>query len=119
MATTVVSPSATAQRFEDSFERAVLQSERLRVSLVIAGLAGIFARWLFLWVFCPQSIQNQLGGAVNLAALGVVGLGVLAYEVAVLIRLTLILRRQGHIPRFVRYISAFVEMSIPTIAILV
>ena len=41
------------------------------------------------------------------------------YESAVLIRLTVILRRHGHIPRIVRYISAFVEVSIPTVAILV
>src|SRR5687767_10721394 len=119
MTTTVVPAAATARRFEDSFERAVLQSERLRVTLVIAGMVAIFARWLFLWVFFPEWIRSQLGGAVNLAALGVIGLAALAYEIAVLIRLTVILRRHGHIPRVVRYVSAFIEVSIPTVAILV
>ena len=119
MATTVVPAAATARRYEDTFERAVLQSERLRVVLVIAGIGALFLRWLSLWIFFPQSIENQLGGVVNLAALGVIGLAVLAYEIAVLIRLTVILRRHGQIPRFVRYLSALIEVSIPSVAILV
>jgi adenylate cyclase len=119
MATTVVPAAATSETFEDAFERAVLQSERLRVTVVIVGLLAIIGRWFFIWFLFPDALQSQLGGSVNLAALAVLGLGALLYEVAVLIRLTLTLRRGGHIPRFVRYISAFVEASIPTLAIIV
>jgi adenylate cyclase len=119
MATMVVPAAATAERFEDSFERAVLQSERLRVTVVIVGLLAIGARWLFLWIFFPEALQNQLGGSINLAALAALGLGALIYEAAVLTRLTVILRRHGHVPRFVRYVSAFVEASLSTLAILI
>jgi adenylate cyclase len=119
MATTIVPAAATSATFEDSFDRAVLRSERLRVSVIIAGLVAIMARWLFLWIFFPAAIQNQLGDSMNLAALGGLGIGVLVYEIAVLVRLTVALRRGKTIPRFVRYISAFVEASIPTLAMLV
>jgi adenylate cyclase len=119
MATTVVPSTATAEAFERSFDRAVLQSERLRVTVVIVGLVAIIGRWLVLAIFFPEVVQGQHGGAVNLAALGVLGLGVLVYELAILARLTLALRRGKAIPRFLRYVSAFVEASIPTLALIV
>ena len=118
MATTVVSSAGANETFEDAFDRAVLQSERLRVTLVIVGLLIIAVRWLFLRLFFPDAMHNQLGG-VNMAALGAIGLGALVYEAAVLIRLTVILRRHARLPRIVRFVNAFVEVSLPTLAILV
>ena len=59
MATTVVPSTATAEAFERSFDRAVLQSERLRVTVVIVGLVAIIGRWLVLAIFFPEVVQGQ------------------------------------------------------------
>jgi adenylate cyclase len=116
MAATVVPSAATAETFEGAFERAVLQSERLRVTIVIVGILFTVVRGIVLWVLLPETTQSQLGGSLNVATLGVIGVCALAYEVAVLIRLTVLWRRRGHLPRVVRFVSAFVEVSIPTLA---
>jgi adenylate cyclase len=119
MAGTVVASGGTPATFASSFNRAVLESERLRVTVVLTALAIIMLRWLFVWLFLPGVLQGQLGGALNLGALGVVGLAAIVFEVAVLARLTLALRRNWPIPRFVRYIGALIEISLPTLAVIV
>jgi hypothetical protein len=118
MATTVVPSAATTETFEAAFDRAVLQSERLRVTIVVIGMLFIVLRGIVLWVFVPASSGDHIGVSLHIAALGAIGLGTLAYEIAVLIRLTVILRRHGHLSRFVRFVSAFVEVSIPTLVML-
>jgi adenylate cyclase len=118
MATTVVPAAATTETSEAAFDRAVLQSERLRVTIVVIGMLFIVLRGMVLWIFVPGASRDQIGGSLHVAALGAIGLGALVYEIAVLIRLTVILRRHGRLPRFVRFVSAFVEVSIPTLAML-
>ncbi|MFN8637396.1 MAG: adenylate/guanylate cyclase domain-containing protein [Chloroflexota bacterium] len=116
---TVISPSGSAERFEAAFSRAVLQSERLRVGLVVLLLVGLVVRWLFLWFVFPGTLEAQLGGSVNLGSLAVLGAATVAYEVAVLVRLTLMLRGDKPLPTPLRYLNAAVEVSIPTFAMLV
>jgi adenylate cyclase len=119
MAETVVPAGGAAETFEHAFGRAVLQSERLRLSVVILLLVAIILRWLFVWLFLPGVLEGQLGGALNLAALGVLGAVALVYELAVLGRVTLALRRDWPIPRVLRFVNAFVEISVPTLAVIV
>jgi adenylate cyclase len=119
MAATVVTAAATAERFEEAYQRAVLQSERLRVSIVLVLFAALMLRWVFLWLFFPGTIQAQLQGALNLTALAGIGVAALVYECAVLVRLTLAIRRGHRIPLPLRYLSAFVEVTVPTLVMLV
>src|SRR6266508_3296418 len=116
---TVVSSGGTAAKFADEFNRAVLQSERLRVSMVILVLLVIMVRWLAVWLFFPGVIQNQLGGALNLGALGVLGLAALVYEIVVFARISFGLRRNLPVPRTLRFLSALIEVSMPTLAVIV
>jgi adenylate cyclase len=69
-------------------------------------------------IFFPDAMMRQLGVTLHLGALGGIIFGLLIYECAVLIRLTLLLRRNGHLPQFVRYISAAAEVTMPTLAML-
>jgi adenylate cyclase len=119
MAGTVVSSGGAAARFDEELNRAVLQSERLRVSLVIVILVVIMVRWLAVWLFFPGVIQNQLGGALNLGAMGVLGLVALIFEIGVFVRLTFGLRRNRPVPRVLRYIGALIEISMPTLGVIV
>jgi adenylate cyclase len=115
MAETVVPSGGAAETFEHAFNRAVLQSERLRLSVVILMLLAIMLRWLFM----PGVLQGQLGGALNLAALGILGLVALVYELGVLGRVFLALRRDWPIPRVLRFVNALVEISVPSLAVIV
>jgi adenylate cyclase len=118
MAATVVPAAASAATFEDSFDREVLRSERLRLSLVIAAMALLFVRGLILQTFFPGAIESQLGDSLHIGALAGLGILALAYEIAVLIRLTVLIRQGRRLPTFLRYVNALVEISIPTLAIL-
>src|SRR4051812_15639675 len=119
MAGTVVTSGGASATFEEAFNRAVLQSERLRVSIVLAMLVIIMVRWASIWLLFPGMLERQLGGALNFGALAVVGVGALVYEAAVLTRLTLLMRREKMIPLFVRYANALVEITLPTLAVIV
>ena len=119
IAGTVVSSGGASATFEEAFGRAVLQSERLRVSIVLAMLLAIMARWTFIWLVFPGMLERQLGGALNFGALAVVGVGAVIYEAAVLTRLTVLQRRDKMIPPLVRYANALVEITLPTLAVLV
>src|SRR5262245_33940029 len=90
---TGVSAGGAAEKFAEEFNRAVLQSERLRVSIVIGMLLCIMIRWLAIWLFFPSVIQDQLGGELNLGAMGILGLAALIYECAVFARITFGLHR--------------------------
>src|SRR4051794_5705125 len=119
MAGTVVTSGGASATFEAAFNRAVVQSERLRVSIVLAVLAIIMVRWASIWLLFPGMLERQLGGALNLGALGMIGLGALVYEATVLARLAVLQRRDKMIPKVVRYANALVEVTLPTLAVIV
>jgi adenylate cyclase len=119
MAATVVSIAAPAETFEHAFNRAVLESERLRISIVVALIGVIFVRWLLLWLLFPGLIAAQLGNVVHGPALAALGIFALLYELGVLLRLTVALRRDERIPLVLRYVNVLVEVSIPTLAMLI
>jgi adenylate cyclase len=118
MATTVVPATATSATFEESFDREVIRSERLRVTIVVAVAGVLFMRGLILWRFFPQTVEAQLADELNVAALGALGVAVIVYELVVLLRLSVALRRGHRIPKVRRYLNAFVETSVPTLGIL-
>lgn len=114
----VLPTPADASAFEQAFNREVLRSERLRIS-VVAGLVGfIFVRWLVLWFVVPELVASQLGGLLDMLALTVLWGGALLYELTVLVRINWVLRRGGRLPPILRYVNALVETSIPTMTLL-
>jgi adenylate cyclase len=118
MAETVVNPAPAAKSFDEAFSREVLQSERLRISIVIALLLAIVLRWIVVWFFFPDAVASQLGASIHVAILGGLAGAVIIYEVLVLLRFTHALRRGLHIPKPLRYLNALVEISFPTAAML-
>jgi adenylate cyclase len=119
MVGTVVATGGVSAAFEEAFNRAVLQSERLRVSVVLAVLLFIMARWTFIWLVFPGMLESQLGGTLNFGALAAVGIGAVVYEALVLTRMTILLRRDKALPLVVRYANALVEITLPTLAVIV
>ncbi len=114
-----VVPAITATKtFDESFAREVMRSERLRITVVVIGLTIIAGRWASLWLFWPETIELQLGSALNLAALSTLWVVLLTYELYVLARLTVLLRRGKRLPTIFRYTNAFVEISLPTMIML-
>ena len=122
MAETVITSAPASKTFDEAFDRAfgreVLQSERLRICIVIALLLAIVLRWVAIWIFFPEAIESQLGAAVRVGVLGALAGGVIAYELLVLLRFTHALRRGLSIPKPLRYLNALVEISFPTAAML-
>jgi adenylate cyclase len=118
MAGTVVPSGQTNATFEEAFDRAVLQSERLRVSIVVAVIGFILVRGLLIWLLFPARLGDDLGGGLKLSAMGAIGLAAIVYELAVWLRLTALLRRSRRLPRPVRFANALVEVTIPSLAIL-
>jgi adenylate cyclase len=119
MAATVVPAARTVTTFEEAFGQEVLRSERLRTTIVIVLIAVIFVRWFVLWTLFPVTVAEQLGDAVHINKLAILGTVALVYELGALYRMTRMLRRGQRIPMVLRYINAFVEVSIPTLAMLV
>ena len=93
MAEMVITPAPAAETFDEAFGREVLQSERLRISIVIALLLAIVLRWVAIWVFFPDAVESQLGASVHVAVLAGLAVGVIVYELLVLLRFTRALRR--------------------------
>ncbi|MCC7372936.1 MAG: adenylate/guanylate cyclase domain-containing protein [Chloroflexi bacterium] len=118
MTTTVTSPSTDSASFEAAFGREVLQSERLRIVVVVALFGAIYLRWAFIWLVFPQAIEAQMGAALHIALLGSLGAAIIGYELLVLLRLTYALRRGKTVPKVMRYLNAFVEISFPTAAMI-
>ncbi|MGE3269962.1 MAG: adenylate/guanylate cyclase domain-containing protein [Chloroflexota bacterium] len=118
MAQTVISPAAATESFDAAFTREVLQSERLRITIVIVLMSTIFFRWILISLFFPGAMHEQLGESVNIEMLAGLGAAVLLYELLVLLRLTHAIRRGKHIPKIFRYLNALVEISLPTAAML-
>ena len=118
MGQTVISPAAAADTFDQAFNREVLQSERLRITVVVVLLLAIALRWAFIWIFKPEAIQSQMGAALHITMLGSLTAGVILYELIVLARITYVLKRGGHIPKVLRYLNALIEVSYPTVSML-
>jgi adenylate cyclase len=106
--------------FEHEFAQEILESDKLRVTILICVVAFILALQLILSVFAYEQFQRAFHGNFNnfqfsvWAILGFV-LGWLLIERAVISQL---IRRGGRASAFFQYLSAFVETSIPTIGLI-
>ncbi len=110
----VVPAASATQTFDESFSREVLKSERLRITAVVLGIALISGRWLLLWLFWPESVAGQVGAGLNLETMAGLTAVVVTYELLVLARITNLLRHGKRLPLPLRYVNAFVEISLPT-----
>jgi adenylate cyclase len=121
MGQTVIAPTsaaAAADTFDQAFHREVLQSERLRLTIVVALLGAIILRWLALWLISPEKIESQLGASLHITVLWSLAVGIILYELAVIARMTRLLRSGGSIPTPLRYLNALIEISFPTAAMI-
>jgi adenylate cyclase len=119
MGQTVISPASSArasETFDRAFHREVLQSERLRITVVVVLLAAIILRWLIIWLLFPEAVAEQLGASIHITLLGALAIAIILYELAVLARMTHALRTGGSIPTPLRYVNALIEISFPTAA---
>jgi adenylate cyclase len=102
---------------ERDLARAIVESERLRVQIILAGVAIFAFGFLAETTLFPSILADTFRGRVSrpwvLAALGAIG----AMELAVASRLTKLLATGGDLTAPARYAHAFVEVSIPTLTL--
>lgn len=108
------------RKYEAALGRAILSSERLRVTIVIGLLCLFLATTILFFPLVPEirgwSVQGRWGvtviGSALLMAL------VLGYELLVYRSIGKYLRTQRQPPRGFRYVTAVVETSLPTLIIM-
>jgi adenylate cyclase len=106
--------------FEQAFALEILESGRLRVTILIWVVAFILALQLILSVFPYEQFQHTFHGNFNnfqLSVWAIIGLvrACLLAERAVIANL---IRRQGRASMLFQYLGAFIETSIPTIGLI-
>lgn len=107
--------------FENEFSLEVLESDRLRVTILMgAATAGILFQLIFAVAYFNQFQEVFHGNfrTFQLCTLGLFGfvIGSLAAERAAI---NYLIRNQKKAPEFLQYLSAFIETSIPTVGMII
>ena len=106
--------------FEDEFALEILESDKLRVTILIGVAASALFIQLSLTVFAYEQFQRTFHGnftRFQLSVFTIIGL-VLACLLIERAAITRLIRKRGRASAFWQYLSAFIETSIPTIALI-
>jgi adenylate cyclase len=107
----------TEETFEDAFARETQRTERLRLSIVAILLGLIFGGRVVFWLFSPSPLEEPTGTPIDDQVVTIFwGLAFVSALVALFV-VDHWLRLGLRPPIGVRYFSAFVETSIPTLAL--
>lgn len=106
--------------FENEFALEILESDKLRVTILIGVVASALLMIATLSIFAYEQLQRTFHGnfrSFQLSAVLLIGLvlACLLAERAAIIRL---IRKRGRAGARWRYLSAFIETSIPTLALI-
>ncbi len=106
---------------EAEFEREALGAERLRVLVLTIVIGTGLVLSVILPVFLTEEIRNSFRGSIHAFDQWrfFVLFALIGYLVAERILLNRFVKSVGKIPRFYRYVTAFVETSCPTAQIIV
>lgn len=111
------SPIATSPEFQQEMTRAILKSEMLRIKALIITTASLAVILWTVYIVAPEEINAIWHGNLKPAYLYVILVPFMIFEFLVyrLVKHQLALDRDVPVVR--RYISAFIETSMPTIAL--
>jgi adenylate cyclase len=107
-------PTAALAQFRDALAREILLTERLRVKAVIITVTLLVAIATVLHFAAPSVFSRISNGRFDLVSLYLVYVPFLLLEVMVLYLVSWRLATHSKVPMVRRYISALIEISIPT-----
>jgi adenylate cyclase len=102
---------------EGGLERAMVRSDLLRAALLGGALVAMFGGHVVVSLFMPSALPPAV--RAHLAALGALIGTAAAYEAACYVYLRRLVARGRALPPGLRYLNAVVEVSLPTVGILV
>jgi adenylate cyclase len=113
--------NAAPSAFETEFALEILESDKLRVTILIGAVAASLMIQMIAAAFAFEEFQHVFHGnfrSFQLSALALFGavLTCLAAERAAIGRL---IRKQKKAPACLQYLSAFIETSIPTVGLVI
>jgi adenylate cyclase len=110
--------AAPVPEFQLALTREVLRSERLRVLVQAGFLALILVAILVVWTLEPVFAERLFHGRMRLWMPAAILVPYIAYELLVAAIVARAERRRRDLPILPRYLNAFLEASLPTIALL-
>ena len=105
------------ETFEAALARETQRSERLRLSIVAILLGLVFSYRAVIWLFVPSSVEGPTITPLDDLVVTVIWGLAFAYELVALLIANRALRLGLRPPIGLRYANAFVETSIPTLAL--
>jgi adenylate cyclase len=116
-----MAPTRFANAFEEEFGLEILKSDKLRVTALMIVIASAMLLLMLMFTFASVDFQRSFHGGFKgflLTVFTFVG-GVLICLSLELMAINRMIKQKGKPRRFVRYVTAFIETSIPTIGIIV
>ena len=108
---------AVSPAFAHALMREVMKTERLRVVALIATATALFAGLTVVDAIAPGVLDRTWRGHFPLFYIFVGYLGFVAFELSVLALVSRQLKLDRDLPWARRYLGAFIETSLPTVAI--
>ena len=107
--------------FEEEFALESLKSDRLRVTILIGAIASAVLLVVLMAQFFYDQFQNVFHGNSTgfLQAVGVVFLANMSFLISERIIISRLIKKQIRPSNALKYLSAFLETSIPTTGIIV
>jgi adenylate cyclase len=113
------SQSSVSAEFSRALTLEIMRSERQRIVVLLATLLVLLTLIAFALVFLPREVETLFHGQMSLRFPLAVMLPLALYELVALRVITLRMRKRTDIPVLARYVSAFVETSLPSIALFI
>lgn len=111
------SPIATSPEFQQEMTRAILKSEMLRIRALIITTTALAAVLWTIYIIAPEEINAIWHGNLKPAYLYIILVPFVTFELVVYRLVKHQLALDHDVPVVRRYISAFIETSMPTIAL--
>ncbi len=105
--------------FESQFDREILIGERLRATILAAFFFMALVTWIVITVAFPAVLERVFHGKLDPTWVPGLVLGVVIYELGVRILLGHFINTGKSFPVLARYGNAFIDASIPTIALVI
>jgi adenylate cyclase len=112
-------PPPITSEFRHAFDQQVMLTERLRIKVLLITLSVLTGALTVAYLVVPDALDRIWNGRFQLWQAYAIFLPFVAFELMALAILSRHISRAGDLPFWRRYGSAFVEASIPTIALMV
>jgi adenylate cyclase len=108
---------AVSADFDHALTQEILRTELIRIKALIATAAGLGAILWTIYIFEPEAISRVWMGHLKPSYLYVILVPFILFELWVHAVISRHLKLNHDIPKFRRYLGAFIETSMPTVAL--